>query len=170
MGVPRIPTLPGAEVDIPKEVARLYDLAYNLWWTWSPRAHLLFSSVDPAAWLRTHNPVEVLQTIEPHLWEPLLASESFMAEYHAVVDEFDRYMDGEATAWFPKTFPDRNADSVAYLSTEFGWHECLGVYSGGLGVLSGDHCKSASDLGVPFVGIGLMYRRGYFQQTVDSDG
>jgi starch phosphorylase len=170
MGAPRIPTLPGAEVDIPKEVSRIYDLAYNLWWTWSPRAHLLFSSVDPAAWLRTHNPVEVLQTIEPHLWETLLASESFMAEYHAVVDEFDRYMKGESTAWFPRTFPDRNGEPVAYLSTEFGWHECLGVYSGGLGVLSGDHCKSASDLGVPFVGIGLMYRRGYFQQTIDSDG
>ena len=169
-GSPAIETLPGAEVDLPREVARLYDLAYNLWWTWSPSAHLLFSGIDPARWVRTRNPVELLLGVEPHMWDPLLQSESFMSGYHTVIGEFDRYLAGRATSWFHKNYPSFSGGPVAYLSTEFGWHECLGIYSGGLGILSGDHCKSASDLGIPFVGVGLMYRRGYFRQTVDADG
>jgi starch phosphorylase len=167
---PTIKTLPGAEVDLPREVARLYDLAYNLWWTWSPRAHLLFSAIDPSRWIRTRNPVDLLLGVEPHLWDSLVQNESFMGNYHTVVGEFDRYVAGLQGAWFHKHYPGFTGGPVAYLSTEFGWHECLGIYSGGLGVLSGDHCKSASDLGIPFVGVGLMYRRGYFRQTVDADG
>ena len=167
---PKIDTLPGAEMDIPREVARLYDLAYNLWWTWSPRAHLLFSAIDPKRWIRTRNPVELLLGVEPHMWDPLLQNESFMSGYHTVIGEFDRYLAGGETSWFQKTYPSFSGGPVAYFSTEFGWHECLGIYSGGLGILSGDHCKSASDLGIPFVGVGLMYRRGYFRQTVDADG
>ncbi len=167
---PDIETLPGAEVEIPAEVARLYDLAYNLWWTWSPGAHLLFSGVDPARWVRTHNPVELLLGVEPHMWDPLLENESFMSGYHAVIGEFDRYLAGRDTSWFQRSYPSFSGGPVAYVSTEFGWHECLGIYSGGLGILSGDHSKSASDLGIPFVGVGLMYRRGYFRQTVDADG
>jgi starch phosphorylase len=169
-GSPEIPTLPGAEVDLPREVARLYDLAYNLWWTWSPSAHLLFSGIDPARWVRSRNPVELLLGVEPHMWDPLVQSESFMSAYHAVIGEFDRYLAGDGVSWFRKNYPSFTGGPVAYLSTEFGWHECLGIYSGGLGILSGDHCKSASDLGIPFVGVGLMYRRGYFRQSVDADG
>lgn len=169
-GSPTIETLPGAEVDIPREVARLYDLAYNLWWTWSPGAHLLFSGIDPARWVRSRNPVELLLGVEPRMWDPLLQSESFMSAYHTVIGEFDRYLAGDATSWFHESHPTFSGGPVAYLSTEFGWDECLGIYSGGLGILSGDHCKSASDLGIPFVGVGLMYRRGYFRQTVDADG
>src|SRR5580765_6082392 len=169
-GSPKIETLAGAEMDIPREVARLYDLAYNLWWTWSPSAHLLFSAIDPRRWIRSRNPIELLLTVEPHMWDPLLENESFMSGYHAVIGEFDRYLAGRDDAWFRKTYPNFAGGPVAYLSTEFGWHECLGIYSGGLGILSGDHCKSASDLGIPFVGVGLMYRRGYFRQTVDGDG
>ena len=167
---PKITTLPGAEVDLPREVGRLYELAYNLWWTWSPSAHLLFSAIDPARWIRSRNPVELLLGVEPHLWDALLENESFMSGYHAVIGEFDRYLAGGDTSWFRKSYPTFSGGPVAYLSTEFGWHECLGIYSGGLGILSGDHCKSASDLGIPFVGVGLMYRRGYFRQTVDADG
>jgi starch phosphorylase len=167
---PEIATLPGAEVEIPREVARLYDLAYNLWWTWSPGAHLLFGAIDPARWVRTRNPVELLLGVEPHLWDALLQNESFMSGYHTVIGEFDRYLAGRGTAWFRKTYPSFAGGPIAYLSTEFGWHECLGIYSGGLGILSGDHCKSASDLGIPFVGVGLMYRRGYFRQSIDADG
>jgi starch phosphorylase len=169
-GSPAIETLPGAEVEIPREVARLYDLAYNLWWTWSPNAHLLFSGIDPARWVRSRNPVELLLGVEAHMWDPLVQSESFMSGYHAVIGEFDRYLAGGDSSWFRKSYPSFSGGPVAYLSTEFGWHECLGIYSGGLGILSGDHCKSASDLGLPFVGVGLMYRRGYFRQSVDADG
>jgi starch phosphorylase len=167
---PQIETLPGTEIDLPREVARLYDLAYNLWWTWSPSAHLLFSAIDPARWIRSRNPIDLLHGVEPHLWDPLLQNESFMSGYHTVVGELDRYLAGSHDSWFHRAYPAFSGGPVAYLSTEFGWHECLGIYSGGLGILSGDHCKSASDLGIPFVGVGLMYRRGYFRQSVDADG
>jgi glycogen phosphorylase len=170
MTVPEIKTLPGAEVEIPREVDRLYDLAYNLWWTWSPPAHVLFSAVDSGRWLRSHNPVDLLLGVEPHLWDPLIENESFMSGYHALIGAFDRYLAEAESSWFRRSYPNFSGGPVAYLSTEFGWHESLGIYSGGLGILSGDHCKSASDLGIPFVGIGLMYRRGYFLQTVDADG
>ena len=170
MASTEIPTLPGAEIDLPRDVSRLYDLAYNLWWTWSAPAHLLFSAIDPARWIRSRNPVELLVGTERHLWDPLVQSESFMSGYHAVVGAFDRYRNGLPESWFHRAYPGFTAGPVAYLSTEFGWHESLGIYSGGLGILSGDHCKSASDLGIPFVGVGLMYRRGYFRQTIDADG
>ena len=89
----------------PREVARLYDLAYNLWWTWSPGAHLLFSAIDPARWVRTRNPVELLLGVEPHMWDALLQNESFMSGYHTVIGEFDRYLAGRDAAWFRKTYP-----------------------------------------------------------------
>jgi starch phosphorylase len=104
------------------------------------------------------------------MWDPLVQNESFMGGYHAVIREFERYLAVREESWFRKSYPQFAGGPVAYLSTEFGWHECLGIYSGGLGILSGDHCKSASDLGIPFVGVGLMYRRGYFRQSVDADG
>jgi starch phosphorylase len=170
MPSPVIKTLPGAEIDLPRDLARVYDLAYNLWWTWSPGAHLLFSAIDPGRWIRSRNPVDLLLGAEPHIWDPLVQNESFMAGYHNVVGEFDRYLAGRDASWFHKHYPAFSGGPVAYLSTEFGWHECLGIYSGGLGILSGDHCKSASDLGIPFVGVGLMYRRGYFRQSIDADG
>jgi len=168
--MPEVRTVPVADIEIPMELSRLYDLIYNLWWTWSSRAHLLFSSIDPVRWIRYRNPVELLINVDPHRWEPLLLDENFMSSYQAVVGEFDDYLAGVKASWFRKTFPDYDAGPIAYFSTEFGWHESLGIYSGGLGILSGDHCKAASDLGLPFVGVGLLYRRGYFLQTVDADG
>ncbi len=168
--MPEIRTVPVADIELPMELSRLYDIVYNLWWTWSPRAHLLFSAIDPVRWMRYRNPVELLINVEPHRWEPLLLDDNFMSLYEKLVDSFDDYLAGADRSWFRKTFPDYNAGPFAYFSTEFGWHESLGIYSGGLGILSGDHCKSASDLGLPFVGVGLLYRRGYFLQTVDADG
>ncbi len=168
--MPEIRTVPVADIELPMELSRLYDIVYNLWWTWSARAHLLFSAIDPVRWLRYRNPVELLINVEPHRWEPLLLDDNFMSLYESVVDSFDDYLAGAERSWFRTTFPDYKGGPFAYFSTEYGWHESLGVYSGGLGILSGDHCKSASDLGLPFVGIGLLYRRGYFLQTVDADG
>jgi starch phosphorylase len=170
MRYPEIRTAPAVPIALPAEVSRLYDIAYNLWWTWSPQAHLLFSSLDPVRWTRHRNPVEQLLNMDAHRWEPLLSNESFLSAYNAVADAFDRYLEGARDAWFPRTFPEYTGGPIAYFSTEYGWHECLGVYAGGLGVLSGDHTKSASDLALPFVGVGLLYRRGYFRQTVDADG
>ncbi len=170
MRLPEIRTLPSIDLEIPVELSRLRDLAYNLWWTWSPTAHLLFHTIHPARWHHYHNPVEVLHHVAPSRWEWLLLDREFMGSYHTLIDEFDRYVSDSEGSWFHRVHPDYEGGPVAYVSTEFGWHECLAVYSGGLGVLSGDTCKSASDLGIPFVGVGLMYRRGYFQQSIDAEG
>jgi len=166
----RISTLRHTEIEVPVELAGLGDLIYNLWWTWSHPAHRLFHRIDEVRWLRYHNPVELLLNLKPHRWEQLLLDETFLAQYRDVMDEFERYMADDAESWFSSAHGDYLGGPVAYFSTEYGWHDSLGIYSGGLGILSGDHCKSASDEGLPFVGIGLMYRRGYFQQTIDAEG
>jgi starch phosphorylase len=167
----KLPTLNVADIELPRDVVKLYDLAYNLYWTWSPRARRLFSAIDPVAWGRYHNPVELLINVEPHEWERLLGSETFMATYASVVRDFEAYMEGGERTWFYRTYqipawPCR----IAYFSTEYGVHESLPGYSGGLGVLSGDHLKGASDLGAPLIAVGLLYRMGYFNQTIDADG
>ena len=170
MRLPDIPTVPVADIEIPPELSRLADLAYNLWWTWTPRARRLFATIDPIRWRRYHNPVELLINVEPRRWGPLLLDPTFTREYNAVIDELDRYLAGVDRSWFRQAHAGYGGGPVAYFSTEYGWHESLGIYSGGLGVLSGDHCKAASDAGLPFVGIGLVYERGYFRQTIDADG
>jgi len=167
--LPKIPCIDVAEIDLPKEVGGLYELAYNFWWSWTPRARRLFNQVDPEAWTTYRNPVQVLLNVDPKQWEQLLHNESFMSAYRSLMAEFERAMRPEAD-WF-ETVGDRwPGGMVAYFSCEYGLHESFNIYSGGLGVLSGDHCKSASDLGLPFVGVGLLYRHGYFRQTIDADG
>jgi starch phosphorylase len=167
---PNIRTVPAADIEIPGELSGLYDLAYNLWWTWQPGAHALFSAIDPVRWNLDHNPVEMLINVEPQRWEALLVDDSFLTSYHQLTQRLERYLEDTDGCWFKRTYPDYNGGPIAYFSSEYGWHECLGIYSGGLGILSGDHCKAASDLGIPFVGVGLMYARGYFRQTIDAEG
>jgi glycogen phosphorylase len=158
-----------AEIELPKAVDGFYDLAYNLWWTWNPAARHLFSTIDAATWSRYHNPIELLLHVDRSHWESLVDNDPFMSAYEEVLRAFGRYLEEPAT-WFHTTYPSYEGGPVAYLSTEFGIHPSLSIYSGGLGVLSGDHCKAASDLGIPFVAVGLLYRRGYFRQTIDADG
>jgi starch phosphorylase len=112
----------------------------------------------------------VLINVERLQWGHLLANETFLDAYGAVVQELRSYMNGTAGTWFRRHYPEYDTGPVAYLSMEYGVHQSLAIYSGGLGVLSGDHLKSASDLGVPLVAVGLLYSAGYFQQTVDADG
>lgn len=165
-----IPTLHVSEIELPREFGRLYDLAYNLWWAWNEDASDLFGAIDPTHWAHYRNPVQLLLNVTPRRWYPLLESESFRHHYERVVTAFDAYMESRDT-WFRRTHGgDDDPAPIAYFSMEFGLHQSLAVYSGGLGVLSGDHCKSVSDLGIPFVAIGLLYRHGYFQQTIDADG
>ena len=162
-----IRTLPVADIELPAEVERLRDLAYDLWWSWTPQATRLFSWIDPDHWRHYHNPVQMLINIEPSHWQQLLSDPAFRHTYEAVIRDFDAYH--AKPRWFDqyaKQFPG----PVGYFSMEFGIHESLGVYSGGLGVLAGDHCKAASDLGVPLIGVGLLYQNGYFRQSVDADG
>ncbi len=166
----RFPTVPVGDIELPDEVGTLYELAYNLWWSWTPRAQALFASVDAVAWARYRNPVQLLINVEPVRWERLLESETFMDDYRTVVGAFDRYLTRTDRTWFAQTYGDDGVGPVAYFSMEYGVHQSLPFYAGGLGVLAGDHLKSASDLGLPLIGVGLLYRHGYFRQTVDADG
>lgn len=167
---PDVRTTAAADIQLPVEYQGLYDLAYNFWWTWNQRAVHLFERIDSARWHTYHSPVELLINVTPNRWDTLLDDGEFESEYHKVMAKFRDYMDGHETSWFSTKYPDFDRGPIAYFSTEFGWHESLSIYSGGLGILAGDHCKSVSDLGVPFVGVGLMYQQGYFHQTIDADG
>jgi starch phosphorylase len=162
--------LPGPEFNLPPGLEGLADLAQNLWWTWSPRAQALFSRVDHLAWARHRNPVPVLAGVDQAGWAELTADEDFMVDASRVLDEFGRYMADGAHTWYGSTPARQLPGPVAYFCAEFGIHESVQIYSGGLGILAGDHCKSASDAGLPFVGVGLLYRRGYFRQQIDADG
>jgi len=165
----RIPCLEVARIHLPPVVARLHDLAYNLWWTWNPPARHLFRALDQVGWDLYHNPVQLLLNLEPGSWTPLLRSPGFRKQYEEVVAALDAYVGGDGGTWYARQ-DTRLPGPVAYFSTEFGLHHSLAIYSGGLGVLSGDHLKSASDLGLPLVAVGLLYRQGYFHQTLDADG
>jgi len=162
-----IPALHIADIELPPSMERLRDLAYDLWWSWSPPATRLFTWIDPDHWRRYHNPVELLINLDPRHWDRLLADPEFREAYEQVIRDLDAYRARER--WADVHAPGLRGP-VAYFSMEFGLHASLGVYSGGLGVLSGDHCKASSDLGVPLIGVGLLYRSGYFRQTVDADG
>ncbi len=166
----QVPARQVVDLELPAEVDRLGEIAYNLWWAWNHDARRLFSTIDQAAWARYRNPVELLLSAERSRWEVLIANESFMAGYTTLVRKFDRYMKREPKSWFEQRHADFDGAPFAYFSMEFGVHQSLAMYSGGLGVLSGDHCKSASDLGVPLIAMGLLYRYGYFRQTLDDDG
>jgi starch phosphorylase len=164
----RVPTLPGTSFRLPPQLEGLRRLAYNLWWTWHPRAKMLFSRVDGPAWTRYRNPIPVLAGSVA--WAELLDNPAFMAEYQAVIRDFDAYMSNGADHWFQRRHATALTGPIAYFCAEYGFYESLGIYSGGLGVLAGDHMKGASDMALPLIGIGVMYRKGYFRQTIDADG
>ena len=157
------------DIELPREFAKLYELSYNLWWAWTPQAQELFASIDDEKWAHYRNPVELLINVDPHRWYALLSDEGFLSRYHRVTAQLDEYMLARESTWYGRQHGEE-AGPIAYFSMEYGLHQSLALYSGGLGVLSGDHCKSASDLGVPLVAVGLIYRRGYFQQTIDAEG
>jgi glycogen phosphorylase len=164
----RVPSASPTVVRVPPSLEGLTRLAYNLWWTWHPEAKALFARLDPIAWGRNRNPIPVLAG--PVRWTEFLDSSDYMAEYEGVIGEFDRYLANGSDHWFHKQHASELNGPIAYFCAEFGIHESLGIYSGGLGVLAGDHLKTASDMALPLVGVGLLYRRGYFRQTIDADG
>ncbi|HJX97387.1 MAG TPA: alpha-glucan family phosphorylase [Chthoniobacterales bacterium] len=158
-----IPTLPAA-------LEPLREVSSNLWWTWEPSARRLFRHLDPDLWNRTnHNPVRMLQLSRQARLEELAQDKAFLRELKQVHEEFRNYLAREDT--YGKTGAGAAIKRpIAYFSAEFGFHESIPNYSGGLGILAGDHCKSASDLGLNFVAVGLLYRHGYFRQEIDKDG
>ncbi len=150
--------------------ARLHNLASNLAWTWNPLAARLFAAPDPRVWQACeHNPIRTLTQIAPHRWEALAEDPEFIALLEQCETESGRYL--AARTWFDRTArgADRNL-LVAYFCSEYAIHESMQQYSGGLGVLAGDHLKSASDLGIPLVAVGLLYRHGYYRQSFAPDG
>jgi len=148
---------------------RLHALAGNLWWTWNPESHEIFRSLSPMVWKSSnHNAVAVMKEISEEELLARLNDPDLLKRVKTVLEEFDTYRENKHT-WARKHAKDLK-QPVAYFSAEYGLHESFPIYSGGLGVLSGDHTKSASDLGLDFIGIGLFYRNGYFTQRIGPDG
>jgi starch phosphorylase len=155
---------------LPERLQALHKLAYNVWWCWNHDAVSLFRRIDDALFDSLENsPVKLLSAIDQARLEQLLQDDGFLAHMDRVEEAFDRYMN--SSTWFQDTYSTAGQNCrIAYFSAEFGLHDSIPVYSGGLGVLAGDHLKSASDLGVPLMGVGLMYREGYFRQYLNVDG
>ncbi len=159
--------------NLPPSLERLRELAYNLRWSWDHETIALFRRLDRDLWEQTgRNPVWMLGLISQQRLMQAAGDEAFMAHLDRVCEAYDRYMDNTTNTWFAyhHEVPPPEKPFIAYFSAEFGLTECFRNYSGGLGVLSGDHLKSASDLGLPLVGVGLLYQEGYFSQYLNADG
>lgn len=170
--IPFLRTL-NAVSELPEKLRRLHDLSRNVWWCWQPEALELFRSMSPDLWEKCeHNPVFMVENTPPARLQALASDMTFVTRLNSLAEKFDAYM---AQPLLSDTMQDGTVAvsaerPVAYFSTEYGLHESLQLYSGGLGVLSGDHLKSSSDERLPLVGVGLFYLNGYFQQTVDKTG
>jgi starch phosphorylase len=156
--------------DLPRRIHRLGELSYNLWWTWNPYAQRVFNRLDNALWERVnHNPHQFLHGMQRQELNAAAQDPVYLEVYDRVFADFDAYLSRKDT-WYASQPGHRDSQTIAYFSMEFGLHETMPIYSGGLGVLAGDHLKEASDLGLPLVGIGLLYTEGYFSQRISEDG
>ncbi|MHC4123260.1 MAG: alpha-glucan family phosphorylase [Planctomycetota bacterium] len=154
---------------LPEPLEDLERIARNMFWTWNPDFVGLFKRIDAKLWeLCGHNPVKFLGSVSQHRLETLAENQGFLCEVQHAVEKLDNYL--SRPTWFEKVAGKADKTIIAYFSAEFGINECLPIYSGGLGILAGDHLKSASDLGVPLVGVGLLYQKGYFRQYLNVDG
>ena len=155
---------------LPTSIEPLREMAFNLWFSWEPDAVALFKMLDPEMWERCyHNPVKLLQRIRQARLREVAEDDDFRRELDHVYRRFQDYLSSKET-WFTKHWSNEIQGPIAYFSAEFGIHESIPEYSGGLGILAGDHCKAASDLGLPFVAVGLLYRHGYFKQQLNKEG
>ena len=155
---------------LPKRINKLSEIANNLWWSWNSDFLKLFKIIDVDLWETIgKNPIKFLKLVSQEKLERISQDQEFLREYDKIVDDFDAYMNSKTT-WFAKKYPNNKNDLIAYFSAEYGLDEILPIYSGGLGILSGDHLKSSSDLGIPLVAVGLLYKNGYFNQKIDKMG
>ena len=155
---------------LPKNINRLQEIANNLWWSWNTEFLRLFKRIDNDLWETVDkNPVKFLKRVSQERIEMASKDEKFLKEYSKVVKNFENYMSSKDT-WYSKKYPNSRNDLIAYFSAEYGLDQTIPIYSGGLGILSGDHLKSASDLGIPLIGIGLLYKNGYFNQKIEGYG
>ena len=155
---------------LPKRINKLMEMAYNIWWSWNTDLLKLLKEIDIDLWEQVNkNPVKFLKLISQEKLEQYAKDVNFLKEYDKVVENFENYMNSKTT-WFSKKYPENKNDLIAYFSAEYGLDQILSIYSGGLGILSGDHLKAASDLGLPLVGVGLLYKNGYFHQVINREG
>ncbi len=155
--------------NLPEPLQPLLKVAHNIWWSWNVEAISLLRRVDPNLWdFHSGNPIAVLGTLSADRVAELEKDKAFQSNLERVVGDLDRYL--SLTSWFESEHPTSTDSLIGYFSLEFGLHESLPLYSGGLGILAGDHLKSASDLGLPLVGMGLAYQTGYFRQYLNHDG
>ena len=155
---------------LPKKIEKLSEISNNLWWSWNTEYLKLFKKIDMDLWEKIgKNPVKFLKLVEQEKLENIAEDGEFVKEYNKSVENFTDYMNSKNT-WFNKIYPDNKNDLIAYFSAEYGLDEILPIYSGGLGILSGDHLKSSSDLGLPLVAVGLLYKNGYFHQKINNIG
>ena len=155
---------------LPKRIGRITEIANNLWWSWNTEFLRLFKKIDMDLWEKCQkNPVKFLKQVSQERLEAVSKNVEFLKEYDKLARQFEDYMNSKNT-WFANNYPENKDDLIAYFSAEYGLDRTIPIYSGGLGILSGDHLKSASDLGIPLVAVGLMYKNGYFHQRIDKDG
>ena len=155
---------------LPKSINRLDEIANNLWWSWNSEYLRLLKKMDRDLWENVQkNPVKFLKRVTQEKLEKAANDNAFVKEYEKILKNYEDYMSSKDT-WFNKKYPENKNDLIAYFSAEYGLDETIPIYSGGLGILSGDHLKSASDLGIPLVGVGLLYKQGYFNQKIESYG
>ena len=155
---------------LPKRIEKLAEISNNLWWSWNTEFLRLFQKIDGDLWeISNKNPVKFLKNVSQERLEKVSKDILFLKEYDKVVENFDNYMNSKNT-WFSNKYPENKKDLIAYFSAEYGLDETIPIYSGGLGILSGDHLKSASDLGIPLVAVGLLYKHGYFKQKINGYG
>lgn len=156
---------------LPERIQGLESLAFNLWWRWNRKARWMLQTIDPVLWSATrHNPVAMLKRVSPQRLAHCASDPEFLRLYESSMADF-RAMRESTETWFSRRFKEvDHGNPVAYFCAEFGLHNSLPIYSGGLGVLAGDHCKAASDLGVPLIGVGLLYSKGYFDQKLNLEG
>lgn len=153
---------------MPENLKGLVKLAYNLWWSWTYDARQLFKLLDPPLWYKSsHNPVHILRNITPQRLEKMSKNSKFLALYEKVYNKFITEMQLDAELWWKKEI-GKPETQIAYLSMEYGIHNSLKIFSGGLGILSGDHLKESSDLGIPIVAVGFLYQEGYFIQKISQ--
>ncbi len=155
---------------LPKSIEKLGEISENLWWSWNTEFLKIFKEIDIDLWEQCNkNPVKFLRLVDQEKLERASTDPEILRNYRVNVDNFESYMKSRTT-WFSKQYPENKDDVIAYFSAEYGLDETLPIYSGGLGILSGDHLKSASDLGIPIVAIGLLYKNGYFNQKINKNG
>ena len=155
---------------LPKRIEKIGEIANNLWWAWNTEFLRLFKKIDMDLWERVDkNPVKFLKLVSQEKLEEAAKNLEFLEEYDEISENFEDYMNSKNT-WFSRNYTENKNDVVAYFSAEYGLDEILSIYSGGLGILSGDHLKSASDLGLPLTAVGLLYKNGYFHQKINVYG